>query len=342
MGRRENERSQQRNKNSVLVFFITGIVLVLTLSFSFASQSSGKRLVPLSLLALIAGVLFEGRRLSQKWSTVLGITLGSLVMSLLAFLPGRREVDYQIGNHIEIWPYWFIILFALISIATHGDKVVPRLTEGITLLQSIAVTYWVIDFGLFSTDSYFLKALMGIGIMFSLYSLFHAFTYTSLTKGGRLTLSLWSSMVMLLFAFDNVYRIYQNEQIENAADISHAAYVALEFFLLGISAIYIIQNFLMLMGFLPGKGTFFNAQYFRDVRELNRDHISRYSDRQVSIGHSLLCAISTIAAFALNHYYQILPRHLAIWAVFVLFPFLLSVFATRLRDIDMGMKRERV
>lgn len=326
MRRHENERRQQRNKNIVLVFFISLIVLLLIISFTVASEESGKRLIPVSILALIAGVLFESRRVSQKWSVVFAVALGSLVFSMLAFLPFRGESDYQIATHIEVWPYWFIVIFSIISIATHGDKVVPRLTEGITLLQSIAVTYWVIDYGFINTNNYFLETLMVIGVLFSLYSVFHAFTYTTLTRGSRLTLSLWSSVIMVLFAIDNVYRVYQNEQVENTADISHGTYIALQFFLLGISAIYIIQNFLMLVGFLPGKGTFFNAEYLRDVRELKKEHIKRYSEHQVSIGYSLLCALFASAVFVLNYYYQILPRHLAIWTVFVIFPLFLSTF----------------
>jgi hypothetical protein len=131
---------------------------------------------------------------------------------------------------------------------------------------------------------------------------------------------------MVLFAIDNVYRVYQNDQVESTADISHVSYIALQYFLLGISAIYIIQNLLMLIGFLPGNGTLFNAQYFRDVRELKDDHIKRYSDRQVSIGYSFVCALFTSVVFGLNYYFQILPRHLAIWTVFLVFPFLLSMF----------------
>ena len=65
----------------------------------------------------------------------------------------------------------------------------------------------------------------------------------------------------MLFAVDNIFRVYQNEQIENA-EISHGLYIGLQYFLLGVSSIYIVQNFLMLFGFFPGKGTFFNDGIF--------------------------------------------------------------------------------
>ena len=61
-----------------------------------------------------------------------------------------------------MFPYWFIILFSIFSIVTSGDKVIPKQTEGITLLQSIAVFYWVFDYGFIDTNSVFLRILMAI------------------------------------------------------------------------------------------------------------------------------------------------------------------------------------
>jgi len=281
----------------------------------------------MSVLAIIAGVIFEGKRLSDKWSTVLLTTLGSFVFSFVTFIPGKLDHEYNWESHIEIWPYWFIFIFAISSIVLFNDKVVPKLTEGITLLQSLAVFYWVVDYGFVSTNNRFMELLMVIGLIFSFYSLFHAFTYTDLTRTSRLTLSIWSSVIMFLFASDNIYRVFQNDQIENATDITQGTYVALQFFLLGVSSIYMVQNFMMVIGFLPGKGSFFNDKYFRDLKDLKGEHIARYSDRQVSIFHSLFCVIFAGSIFALNYRYQILPRNVAIWIVFVIFPYILMAYS---------------
>lgn len=98
---------------------------------------------------------------------------------------------------------------------------------------------------------------------------------------------------MLLFAIDNIYRVYQNEDIETSKYFSQGLYIGIQFFLLGVSSIYIIQNFIMLMGFLPGKQSFFNSKYFNEIRELKNDHIERYSDQQVYILHSIICILIT-------------------------------------------------
>lgn len=302
------------------------LILVLIIYIGFRLYNSERRLIPISVLALIAGVFFESKRLTGKWWSVLLTALGSFVFSFVAFLPGKREHIYNFENHIEMWPYTFIFIFIILSIAFHKEKVIPKLTEGITLLQSIAVIYWVIDYGFIENESLFMKSLMVVGLLFSLYSVFHAFTHAILSKTSRLTLSVWSSIIMLLFASDNIYRVYQNEQIENTSDLTHGLYIGLQYFLLGISAIYIVQNFIMLTGFLPGRGTFFNAQYYRDLKELKSDHIKRYSDRQVSLLHSFFCVLFTSTIFFINFYFQLLPRHVIIWTVYVIFPFILIIY----------------
>jgi hypothetical protein len=108
-------------------------------------NNSGRRFIPLGVLALIAGVFFESKRLTEKWLTVLLTALGSFTFSFVAFLASKREQIYNFENHIEMLPYTFIFIFIIFKIIVHKDKVIPKLTKGITLLQSIAVIYWVID-----------------------------------------------------------------------------------------------------------------------------------------------------------------------------------------------------
>jgi hypothetical protein len=227
-------------------------------------------------------------------------------------------------------------MFSIGSIIPREDRVTPQLTEGITLLQSMAVVYWVIDFGLLSTDSVRLRILMLVGLMFSLYSLFHALTHAVLSRAARLTLSIWSSVIMLLFAVDNIYAVHQNKQIEQVADLSQGLHIGLEFFLLGVSAIYVVQNALMLFRFLPASGKFFNKEYLAELQQLKEAHVKRYSEQQVHALDSLFCVVVSGTAFALNYYYRILPKNLAIWTVFVSFPLILACYARLSRRENDG------
>ncbi len=326
---KKSKKTKPKSKGFDLKPYFIGIgilSLILLLYISYRMYRTERILIPISIFALIAGAIFETKRITEKWWIVLSTALISFFLSFLAFLPGKREHNYNFENHIEIWPYSFLFFFLIFTISFNKDKVIPKLTEGITLLQSIAIIYWVLDFGLMTTDNLFLIALMCLGLLFSVFSIFHAFTHTDLTRTSRLTLSIWSTIIFVLLATENIIRIFHNEQIENTEDITSGFYIGLQYFLLGISSVYIAQNYFMLMGFLPGKGTFFNQQYFKDLKELKSEHIKRYSTEQIDILHSLFCIVFTSGIFYLNFYYKVVPKHIAIWIVFVTFPFVIYIY----------------
>lgn len=326
---RKNKRKVNKTQNYfvLVLIFISVIAIFLTIYIGYRITISPENLIPINVVAIIAGALLESKRIIKNWTTVLTMALGAYIFSFFAFLPNNKELNYNIENRIEIFPYYFIAIFALLVVCFYEDELTKKLTEGITLIQSIAIIYWVIDYGFVNTNSIYLVLLMIIGLLFSFYSIFQAFTYKVLSRTNRLILSIWSSLVMLLFALDNIYRVYQNEQIENTANIANALYIGLQFFLLGVSSIYIIQNIKMLIEFLPSRGTFFNAEYFSDLKKLKNRHIKRYSNKQVNILHSFYCLLFSVVIFSLNYQYQFLPRHIIIWLVFVTFPIALSFYS---------------
>lgn len=300
--------------------------LILLLYISYRMYITERVLIPISIFTLIAGAIIETKRITEKWWIVISTALISFFLSFLVFLPGKREHNYDFENHIEIWPYYFLVFFLIFTIVFNKEKVIPKLTEGITLIQSIAIIYWVVDFGLIKSDNLFLIVLICLGLFFSIFSIFHAFTHTELTRTNRLTLSIWSTIIFVLLATENIIRIFHNEQIENTEDITSGFYIGLQYFLLGISSVYIVQNYFMLIGFLPGKGSFFNKQYFKELKELKSEHIKRYSIDQINVLHSLFCIVFTGVIFYLNFYYKIVPKHIAIWIVFVTFPLVIYIY----------------
>jgi len=180
------------------------------------------------------------------------------------FLPGKHETNYVFENHIESWPYAFLVLFVILTVAFNKDKLIPKLSEGITLLMSVAIIYWVIDHGFYNTSSGFLKTIMIIGFIIAGFSIINAFVKIPITKSLRLFLSIWSSIIMALLAIDNIYSVYQNGQIEDSVFFLDKLSIGLQYFLLGVCSIYIAQNIMMIIGFLPDKNRFFNKDYFKD------------------------------------------------------------------------------
>ncbi len=321
----QNRKTKKGFELKNYMIFIGVLILMFLTYIGYRINNSEGRLIPISVLALIAGVIYENKRITEKWSTVLYSALGSFLFSFLAFLPGKRERIYDFENHIEMWPYSFIFIFIIITICFNEEKVIYKLTEGITLIKSVAITYWVIDYGFVKTENIFMLTIMSIGLLFALFSILHAFTHIELNRTNRLILSIWSSIILVLLALDNIYRVYQNDDIENTGNLINGVWIGTQYFLLGISSVYIVQNMIMLIGFLPDKNSFFNTRYYKELKELKDKHIKRYSQEQISILNSLLCIIFTSITFFLNYKYQILPRHTVIWLVFVLFPIILYI-----------------
>ncbi|SMC60671.1 hypothetical protein [Pedobacter nyackensis] len=310
--------------NIVFIVFVLSIASFIVYVCYRASVSPNK-IFSLNILTLMAGLLFESFRLSRKLSYVLYALAASFTFSLLLFVPGKTERNYIFEEHLAIWPYGLLIIFALTSAIIYDKKAIARLTEGITLIQSIAIIYWVIDYGYLNIDNLFMYILLGIGLLFCLFSFMNALTYIKLSRSTRLWLSIWSSIIMLLFSIDNIIRTFSNGDIENTWAVSDSLFYGLQYFLLGVSGMYIVKNILMLIGFLPGRGTFFNAQYFRELHELKNEHVERYSEDQIYIGHVVFCILITAGLFFANYTYRFVPANIAIWIGFVLFPGILML-----------------
>lgn len=312
-------------KNDRKILLVAGLLLLPVACYLlFSAYASGQRLIPLSVVAMIAGVVVENKRIAGKWAEVLRIMLLAFICSFLAFLPGKRETIYSFDTHIRMWPYVFLFFAVIYTISFNKQKVTPRLTEGITLLQSIALTYWVIDYRFLENAGAFTGIILLIGLIFSFYALYHAFSPADHSRNSRFALSIWSSVIILLLAIDYIIRVFNNGDIEDISGLQNVFVVTLQYFLLGISSIYIARNFMMLSDFLPGRGTAFNSLYFKDIRALENGHISRYSESQVNVPDAAFCVVFCAVLFSLNHYLDLLPANVAIWLVFVIFPYVLT------------------
>jgi hypothetical protein len=215
------------------------------------------------------------------------------------------------------------LVFTIASIIFHGQKLIPKLTEGVTLIQSVAIIYWIADKGFFSGG---VSVLTVAAIAFCLYSVYHAFSHARLSEITRLILSLWSSIVTILFAVDIFLGVSQSTPIENLTEPIEKFYALFTHFLLGISTIYMANSFSMLIGFLPGRGEFCDLDYASDKKRMKQKHISRYSEMQVEFSHSVICVLASGTLFILNYCFEFLPRHSAIWLVFALLPLIIKAF----------------
>ena len=311
-------------KWSTYLYTIGGLITFFLIYIFYRISLTDRKLLTLSFIPLFLGILYENKRLTTDWKIVLLKALCSLILSFLAFLPGKRENNYDFEKHIEVWPFWFLFLFILISVIIHDKKVIPKLTEGITLIQSISILYWIIDINFFENLNIFSFLLILISFLISLYSIIHAFTYIPLSKNTRLFLSIWSSIVMIVFAIEHIFRVFNSPNIEDSNLLS-GLLITIQYFILGISSMYILQNFFMIVEYLPSKHRFYDKTHMKDIRIMNKTHVERYSDKQVKIIDSFYCLVYCLSFYFLNYKHNFVPRHTVIWIVFLTFPIILNI-----------------
>lgn len=311
-------------KWSTYLYLLGFFLIIFLIYILFRISISDRKLLSLSFIPLFLGLIYENKRLSTDWKVIALKAIGALILSFFAFLPGKKERNYDFENHIEIWPFTFLAIFVFISVIIHDKKVIPKLTEGVTLIQSISILYWMYDLKIFAFENVFLIIFLTIPIVISIYSLLHAFTYIPLNRNTRLYLSIWSSIIMIIFATEHIFRVFNSPEIEETT-IMNGLLITIQYFILGVSSMYILQNFFMLAEYLPSKNRLYGKEHMKDIRTMNKTHIERYSDKQVMILDSIFCFIFCLTIYFINYKYQFVPRHTAIWIVFLTFPVILNI-----------------
>ena len=295
--------------------------LLLTIYIGHRASLNERNLFSVNLLTLFAGLLFESFRISKNWKTVIFIFIGAYFFSLTSFLPSKNELIYNFENHIRIWQYIFIILFALFFVAFNKDKVTAKLNEGTTLVLSLSFICWTLDKGFIFYNKWFAIIILTIVTIFSIFSILNALTNIQLTKSVRLALSIWSTIMMFAFAVENIIKVFSNQDIESSNFLSQGLFIGIQYFFLGISAIYIMQNYILLAAFLPNK----NGNYKSDLKDNIKDHLDRFSDKQLFIGNTLFCIIYSVLLYGLNYKFDILPRNTMIWLFILTCPMFLNL-----------------
>ena len=304
------------------IALLVGLIIGFTIYIGFRISASERKLLPVSVIALFIGAIIESFRICKDWKIITKNFLISYLASFLSFLPGKRERVYNFETHIMLWPYAFLLVYSLLFFIRYEEKITAKLTEGITLLLSISMLYWCLDVGLFSDfDNKFLVFLAVFVVFSSLASIFYILTDIELTKNHRLMLSIWSTIIILVFSIDNIYNVYNKGDLESSKLFSENFILVVQHFLLGISSMYFVQNAALIFRFLPSKG----GNYSEDLAKIKKEHIYRYSDQQVDSYLAFLCLVYSLVLYGLNMRYHIFPRNVMIWFAIFTFPMVLRL-----------------
>lgn len=308
------------------------VLLLLGWSFCFATygyiffyaHSSGEGELPVMVLPMVAGVIFENWRLSRNWKAIQVKLVVALLGSLFAFAYGKGEVAYDFERHLTFWPFFFIFLFVMYSVFFHEDRSVVGMGKGVTLLQTSALLYLLIEREWYAMLTGMWAVLLVVIVIFTAFTLYRVFSKRKFTDQQRLALSLWSSFIMLIFSADLIYRVLISTSSEPFLS-TNGMLEALHFFLLGVSSIYILRNLQMLTIYLPHDGHFYDGTHRAIIKKLNKLHIARYSKSLLPSVDAVILLLLALLLYSLNYFYAFLPDYTLIWTVFWISPLLISL-----------------
>ena len=125
---------------------------------------------------------------------------------------------------------------------------------------------------------------------------------------------------MFAFAIDNIFRMASNKNSSFTTILSEQLFSNIQFFLLGVSTIYIVQNFLLLYFFLPNK----HGNYKEDLKRNIENHIERFSQDQLNLKYAVIIILLSSGIYIINYLFPLLPKHTMIWLVLVIVPLILN------------------
>ena len=264
-----------------------------------------------ALAAVAMGLVFELLWLTGSTPQVAWMSLVALGISFFGFLPWKREGRYSYQAHLDAWPLYFTGSLLLVMLAFHRKQLIARIGEGSTLLHSMVFFYWMLDVS--ARHPGVSLVLVIVAAVPLLFSAIHAWSPLPLSSRSRLGLSLWSSAVILALAIQTVFYAVGRAQEPGARAF-------LECFLLGTAAGYMATNATLLGGYLPGRGMFFNRAYFQWVRELNQEHVTRFSAQQITPSQATAVTAGVGAFLAIHWFLRPFPTAVAIWLVLTVVP----------------------
>lgn len=285
------------------------------------------RTLTFAYLAFLIGKTAELRKITGDWWSVVKILGCAAIFSMIVFLPTKGGPVRSFEEQLESIPILFALSSLIATSAFYREKLTSEIGEGISLLHSLALLYYLLELARAGTIS---PMWLIPCIVPAAWAITHALTKIDLGLKDRLWLSLWSSLISLIFGVVYLLRVLEMDNVEQlvaAGSYLRAAIISSDFFLLGASGVYLLQNAMMLLLYIPGRNNLGSGTYMAQVENLNRQHIRRFSSDQVDRRDALFALILVGGMFIANYFFQLTRPEFVVWLSLVVAPVLIGIFS---------------
>lgn len=306
----------------------TGIITLTV--FVKILQSDFKFFFSFSFLPLIAGLLYEQRKLHYSWKEISIKGFVSFSILNIIFLIGTQGKRGEISQgETSIYLSLFCFSYLIISIAysyylQFEKKLIANITEGTLLLQSLSFFYLLFDNGFFNTLTIYKIVIYSLLLIIGIYVFLQIISKKPHSDLSKLILSVWSSLITLTFSIFLFEKLIVLDFSENYS-IKDNLLIILNFFLFGVSLIYSLENIWLLIRFIKGKYENWN-QYKERIKALKQEHVDRFINYQLDTSTTIFTIFILAGTYYLNYSFNWFNSTTMIWLVFLVFPYIGSIW----------------
>lgn len=289
------------------------VCLIGTAYLVYKVYANERTLISLSTTALMLGLIVESLRLGGFKKKILHEMLLAYGLSFIVFIPLNFDA-YNLLDRIATWPAVFLGAYALTSMVLFKDKIVPRINISHTTVWSLAILYYLYDWGLL-TDEDGLYQIIGFSLLaLSLYVVVLAFLKSALTQKQRVLLSSWSALIMVVFAADYALDLFLSTKHAMEVTLMDKLLLFVPYFVLGMGLVYVLQNIYLVYDFIaPG-----DSEYKEQVKNVVATHLKRYDPKKPPAIFLIVLILVTTVFFWTNNSLTVLSKQTAVWLVFLL------------------------
>lgn len=319
MSRAKKLKAEKRNWRRDNILLSGGCLLAIIPLYFMGRDiyNSPGHIVPIYLLVMLCGVISENSRTSSV-RMIFATILLAFFISCFNFLGNYTNGHFN-AESLKAWPYFFYAAIIFFMLIRHEKGFILKVHEGLVFLQSMAIVYWFIAATQISFHRASAIIVIGAVVLLFAFTAYHAFSQRTPSYGEQLVLSILSALIFVFFGVVNTSHLLSGADIDTSQLAPSLIFITLQYFMLGVSSVYIAKSLVMVYGFIPGKNEP-TASYGERVVELVKMHLDRVDATQINKGYALITALFTLFIFGANYFFGLLPPTFVIWCIFVSYP----------------------
>ena len=311
----------------VRAFYVTvvgaGCVVTYYL-FRQADSDIVRQLYLLMFLPAFVGLTIKLIELHRSIWNVLGIIAGGVILGGIIWNQLYQDAFY-LGKPLPFGLWAVALLLAIVFIACsieitrRHNRLMLQLSEGLLAVQSLAFIYIAIEYRWLWSHVPLVRALTIVGVLVAISAIWYMLGQYRWHRRVSLLYNHWSVIVVFIlscFYVAGIMHLYATTEIVSGWG---AVALAVQFFLFGVVASNIYNNFQLLASYFPDR------DWKENVQTAHRHMLKRFERKQADSKVASFVLVAIALFFAANAYLHFVLPSSAVWLAIFVTPLLVRI-----------------